>query len=102
MLPFRYSQVGVFEGDIPVGISGIWIGNKLWCGKYCEIDHVVVRSSHRSQGIGKLLFDFMKRMAKEEGCLSLGLDSFTHNQKSHKFFFKEGFAIEGYHFVHEL
>jgi GNAT superfamily N-acetyltransferase len=102
MIPFRYSQVGVFEGKKQIGMAGVWIGHKFWCGKYLEIDHVIVLESHRSQGIGKLIFDFMKNMAREEECHSLGLDSFTHNNRSHKMFFKEDFVIKGYHFVHAL
>ena len=102
MIPSRYSQVGVFEGDKKIGMAGVWIGHKFWCGKFLEIDHVIVLDSYRSQGIGKLIFEFMKNMAREEGCLSLGLDSFTHNHRSHKMFFKEDFVIKGYHFVHAL
>ena len=37
MLPHNYFQVGAFKGDECIGISGVWIGNKLWCGKYLEI-----------------------------------------------------------------
>ena len=102
MTPFRYSQVGVFDGSKQIGMAGVWIGHKFWCGKYLEIDHVVVLESYRSQGIGRLIFDFMKNMAREEGCHSLGLDSFTHNHRSHKMFFKEDFVVKGYHFVHVL
>ena len=102
MMPYRYSQVGVFEDKKPIGLAGIWIGNKFWCGKYLEIDHVIVLESYRSQGIGKLVFDFVKNVAREEGWLSIGLDSFTHNHRSHKMFFKEDFVIKGYHFVYTL
>mgnify|MGYP001200853741 FL=1 len=102
MLPHNYFQVGAFKGDECIGISGVWIGNKLWCGKYLEIDHIVVRSGARSEGVGRLLVDFLKQLALEENCASLGLDSFTFNHQSHKFFFKEGFEIKGFHFVNIL
>ena len=61
MLPHNYGQVGVFEGDICLGLSGFWIGTKLWCGKYLELDNIVVSKTQRSQGIGKLLFDFLHK-----------------------------------------
>ena len=102
MLPHNYFQIGVFEEDECIGISGAWIGNKLWCGKYLEVDHIIVCSKHRSSGAGRLLLNFLKKIAQEEKCASLGLDSFTHNSQSHKFFFKEGFEIKGYHFVQVL
>lgn len=100
MLPNnKYSQIAVFEGEKCLGISGIWIGTKLWCGKYLEIDNLVVSSKYRSKGVGKLLFDFISIIAKEEGCSMVSLDSYTANFKAHKFFYNEGFGPKGFHFV---
>ena len=102
MLPYNYGQVGVFEGDICLGLSGFWIGTKLWCGKYLELDNIVVSKTQRSQGIGKLLFDFLHKKALENDCTMLSLDSYTTNFKAHKFFYKEGFAPKGFHFINIL
>ena len=99
MLPCRYGQVAAFEEDECVAICGFWIGNKLWIGKYLELDNIVVRASHRSQGVGKLMFDFLERKAVEQQCKMLSLDSYTSNFKAHKFFYNEGFAPKGFHFV---
>jgi len=102
MLPHNYGQVGVFEGDICLGLSGFWIGTKLWCGKYLELDNIVVSKTQRSQGIGKLMFDFLHKKALENECTMLSLDSYTTNFKAHKFFYKEGFAPKGFHFINIL
>jgi len=102
MLPHNYGQVGVFDGDICLGLSGFWIGTKLWCGKYLELDNIVVSKTQRSQGIGKLLFDFLHKKALENDCTMLSLDSYTTNFKAHKFFYKEGFAPKGFHFINIL
>ena len=102
MLPHNYGQVGVFEGDICLGLSGFWIGTKLWCGKYLELDNIVVSKTQRSQGIGKLLFDFLHKKALENDCTMLSLDSYTTNFNAHKFFYKEGFAPKGFHFINRL
>jgi GNAT superfamily N-acetyltransferase len=99
MLPCRYGQVGVFEEEECIAISGFWIGNKLWIGKYLELDNIIVRASHRSQGVGKLMFDFLERKAFEQQCKMLSLDSYTSNFKAHKFFYNEGYAPKGFHFV---
>jgi GNAT superfamily N-acetyltransferase len=99
MLPCRYGQVAAFEEDECVAICGFWIGNKLWIGKYLELDNIVVRASHRSQGVGKLMFDFLERKAVEQQCKMLSLDSYTSNFKAHKFFYNEGYAPKGFHFV---
>ena len=103
MLPNnRYGQVAVFDGKNCVGISGFWIGTKLWCGKYLEIDNLVVSSRYRSKGAGKLLFDYLTKKAKEEGCSMMALDSYTSNFKAHKFFYNEGFGPKGFHFIRIL
>jgi len=99
MLPCRYGQVAVFEEEECIAICGFWLGNKLWIGKYLELDNIVVRSSHRSQGVGKLMFDFLERKAIEHGCKMLSLDSYTSNFKAHKFFYNEGYVPKGFHFV---
>ena len=91
MLPHNYGQVGVFEGDICLGLSGFWIGTKLWCGKYLELDNIVVSKTQRSQGIGKLLFDFLHKKALENECTMLSLDSYTTNFNAHKFFYNNNF-----------
>ena len=54
MLPHNYIQIGVFENDICLGITGCWSATKLWTGKYLEIDNFVVNPEYRSKGIGKI------------------------------------------------
>jgi GNAT superfamily N-acetyltransferase len=102
MLPHNYGQVGVFENEDCLGISGFWIGNKLWCGKYLELDNIVVSEEHRSKGVGKLIFDFLAKKAQEHNCTMMALDSYTSNFKAHKFFYNEGFAPRGFHFINIL
>ena len=92
----------IFEGDDCLGIAGYWIGTKLWCGKYLEIDNMVVSSKFRSRGVGKLIFNYLNEKAKEEGCSMMALDSYTANFKAHKFFYNEGFGPKGFHFIRIL
>ena len=102
MLQHNYGQVAVFDDEICIGISGFWIGTKLWCGKYLELDNIVVLEKYRSKGVGKLLFDFLHKKAVEHDCTMLSLDSYTHNFKAHKFFYNQGFSPKGFHFINIL
>ena len=103
MLPNnRYGQVAIFDGDTCVGVSGYWIGTKLWCGKYLEIDNLVVSAKVRSKGVGKMIFDYLAEKAQQEECSMVSLDSYTSNFKAHKFFYNEGFAPKGFHFINIL
>lgn len=102
MIPHRYGQVAVFDGSECLGLSGYWLGTKLWCGKYLELDNVVVASAHRSKGIGKLIFDYLLEKGEKEGVTMLALDSYTANFKAHKFFYNEGYAPRAFHFIRIL
>jgi hypothetical protein len=65
MLPNnRYGQIAVFEGEECLGLTGFWIGTKLWCGKYLEIDNLVVSTNHRSKGAGCLIISLSKPKKK--------------------------------------
>jgi GNAT superfamily N-acetyltransferase len=102
MIPHNYSQLTVFDQDICVGISGFWLGHKLWCDQYLELDNVVVHSDYRSRGIGKLIVNYLTEKGIQEGCSMLALDSYTDNFAAHKFFYNEGFVPRGFHFIKKL
>ena len=86
MLPHNYGQVAVFEGEECLGISGFWIGKKLWCGKYLELDNIVVSAKHRSRGVGKLIFDYLADQHRQRlFCLFHTNSSHSHNQQMKKF-----------------
>jgi len=102
MIPHNYGQMVVMDGDTIAGLTGYWIGSKLWCGKYMELDNVVVAEKYRRKGVGKMLFDHMEQWAKEEGCTMLALDSYTTNFKAHRFFYGQGYGPKGFHFVNIL
>lgn len=99
MLGNNYSQLIVIDEGQIIGLTGVWIGSKLWCGKYMELDNVVVSETYRSKGIGKLLFDEANKIASAEKVSMISLDSYTTNFKAHKFFYNEGFSPKGFHFV---
>ena len=102
MLPANYGQVAVFENGTCLGISGYWVGTKLWCGKYIELDNVVVHPQHRSRGIGKILSDYLEAKATSLSCTILVLDAYTHNFGAHRFYYNQGFGPKGFHFVKVL
>ena len=103
MLPNNhYGQIAVFEGETCLGLTGYWIGTKLWCGKYLEIDNLIVSEKQRSTGVGKQMFDYLAAKATQENCTMMALDSYTSNFKAHKFFYNQSFAPKGFHFIRVL
>ncbi len=99
MIPHNYKQIAVFENEICVALTGFWTGTKLWSGKYIEIDNFIVHPNHRMKGLGKLMTDYIDAKAKELGCTMIVLDAFTGNFKAHRFYYNQGYAPKGFHFV---
>lgn len=99
MLPNNYKQVVAFENETSVGLSGFWVGTKLWCGKYLELDNVIIHPNHRSKGIGKVLTEYLNQKAIDLGCKVVALDAYTNNFQAHKFYYNLGFVPKGFHFV---
>ncbi|GAA4128203.1 hypothetical protein GCM10022250_16730 [Flavobacterium chungbukense] len=99
MIPHNYTQIAVFEKEVCLGLTGCWSATKLWTGKYLEIDNFVVNPDYRSRGIGKLLTDYVEKKALDLNCSSIVLDAFTGNFGAHRFYYNQGYAPKGFHFV---
>jgi diamine N-acetyltransferase len=85
-----------------LGVVGLWFFPRVWCGLQADIDNFVVDKNARSQGVGKKLIDQCLDCAKQNRATLATLDTFVDNKDSHRFYFREGFTIWGYHFVKEL
>ncbi len=99
MMPHNYAQLAVFDGATCIGLTGFWIGTKLWSGKYIEIDNFIVHPNYRKKGVGKMMTDYLDQKAKELDCTMIVLDAFTGNFKAHRFYYNQGYSPKGFHFV---
>lgn len=102
MLPLRYGQVHVVEENVCIGLAGFWINTKLWCGKYLELDNVIVSKEHRSKGIGRIITEYLVEKARENDCNMAVLDAYTTNFGAQKFYMNLGFIPKGFHFIKYL
>lgn len=99
MIPHNYHQLAVFKDDECIAISGYWIGRKLWCGLYLELDNVVVKESARGTGAGKLMEQYLNEKAAKLGANIMVLDAYSNNFKAHRFYYNQGYAPRGFHFI---
>ena len=95
----HYELIGAFVSDTLVGVAGAWVATKIWCGRYLEIDNLVVATEQRTAGIGSLLIHRLEILAREHGCNIVVLDSYTANHPSHRLYHRLGFEIWGFHFA---
>jgi ribosomal protein S18 acetylase RimI-like enzyme len=99
MLKANYQQVIVTKNNKTIALTGVWIGTKLWSGKYIEIDSFVVHEDFRGQKIGDILIKEVHKIAEKEGANQIVLDAFTTNFTAGKFYINHGFQPKGFHFV---
>jgi GNAT superfamily N-acetyltransferase len=97
-----YMQTAVFEGDAVVAVAGYRFMEMLYAGKTLYVDDLNTDETRRSHGHGKILMDWLKREAKERGCVQLQLDSGVQREQTHRFYFREGLTINCHHFRIEL
>ncbi|EGF90555.1 acetyltransferase GNAT family protein [Asticcacaulis biprosthecium C19] len=88
----------VEDAGAVVACAGFRVHEWLVSGKILYVDDLVTIDEARSKGYGKNLLNWMKDLAREEGCAQLRLDSGTHRTQAHKFYFREGLTIQAFHF----
>jgi GNAT superfamily N-acetyltransferase len=102
MLTYGYRCIGAFVDGKLVGVAGFWIGSRFYCGKYIDVDNVVVDEAYRSRGIGGRMMRWLEEYGVGIGCKVCVLDSYVTLAGAHKFYFREGYHILGYHFSKKL
>jgi GNAT superfamily N-acetyltransferase len=98
----HYFMIGAFIENQMVGLAGVWIATKIWCGKYLEIDHLVTHLDYRNKGIATKMMDHLEKIAVDHQCNITVLDSYTANFESHRLYHKKHYEIWGFHFIKKL
>ena len=94
----NYKCFGLFKNDKLIGVSSGWVTVRLYSGKQLEIDNFIIDFSIQSNGFGKLFISEIKSWAKANNCKTIELNTYVQNDRSHKFYFNQGFRILGFHF----
>lgn len=76
--------------------------NMLYCGRLIYIDDLVADERVRSRGYGAQLIARIKDEARALGCSEVQLISRVTREQAHRFYFREGFGIECFHFRTQL
>ncbi len=89
------------EGEVRA-VATYRIMDMLYCGRLLYIDDLVSDERERSRGYGAALMAYFKEQAKAQGCSEVQLISRTTREQAHRFYFREGFGIECFHFRSRL
>jgi GNAT superfamily N-acetyltransferase len=66
------------------------------------VDDLVTASDRRGQGAGAALLGELESRARDAGCRVLDLDSGADREDAHRFYFRQGMVIRGFHFIRRL
>ncbi len=85
-----------------VTVAGFRVQKMLASGLTLYVDDLVTAAAARSQGHGKTMLDWLMAYAREQRCATFSLDSGTHRQEAHAFYFREGMRVTSFHFARRL
>jgi GNAT superfamily N-acetyltransferase len=96
----RYTAV--YHDDRCMAVAGWRLVATTVALRKLYVDDLVTTSEHRGEGFGAALLSELERRAREAGCRVLDLDSGTDREDAHRFYFREGMVIRGFHFIRRL
>jgi GNAT superfamily N-acetyltransferase len=65
---------------------------------FAVIEYVVIDEKRRGRGIGKLLMEHCRKLAKEAGCYKIMLTSDKRRERAHKFYESLGYEASAHGF----
>jgi GNAT superfamily N-acetyltransferase len=89
------------EGAV-VAVAGFRVMEVLATGRTLYVDDLVTDETRRSRGHGKTMLDWLQAYARDAGCATFSLDSGTHRQEAHAFYFRERMRVTSFHFAKKL
>jgi GNAT superfamily N-acetyltransferase len=97
-----YHLVAGVEDGVVRAVAGFRLMEMLYCGRILYVDDLITDEAARSAGWGARLLEWLRWRAAGEGCDELHLDSGTHRNRAHSFYFREGMTITAFHFAEQL
>lgn len=90
--------LALLDENVVRAVATYRIMNMLYCGSLVYVDDLVVDERVRSRGHGAKLIARIKDDGRALGCSEIQLISRVTREQAHRFYFREGFGIECFHF----
>lgn len=86
------------DGGVVRAVGTYRMMDMLYRGKLMYVDDLVTDETVRSRGYGSRMIERLREEARASGCNEIQLISRTVREQAHRFYFREGFGIECFHF----
>ena len=98
----RFHLAALSDDGVVRAVAGYRVMEMLFCGRMMYIDDLVTDERVRSRGYGKALVEWLKAEARRLACTEVQLISRVTREEAHRFYFREDFGIEAFHFRAKL
>ncbi len=92
-----YQIIAIEEDSEFVACIGLRFLITLACGKVLYIDDFITKEKARGKGYGKILLEHVIKIAKEQLCQAVHLDTGYNMHAAHKVYLKQGFEFYCHH-----
>ena len=92
----------LYDAGRCMAFAGYRVQTMLAHGRFLYVDDLVTDENLRGKGYGARLLDWLSAEARDAGCSGLQLDSGTHRQEAHAFYFGRGLRVTSFHFARKL
>lgn len=99
---YRLMYIKDQETNNIASICGFRITHYLYTGKTLYIDDLCTLPFARGRGHGGALLDWIRKLAIEEKCDVVSLDSGYTRNTAHRLYLNSGFELGSHHFVMKL
>lgn len=97
-----FRLAGAFGAGEVYAVAGYRVSENLFRGCHLYVDDLVTAEHLRSQGVGKLLLEWLIAEARRKKCQHLVLDSGVQRFAAHRFYLRHGMSITAHHFTMEV
>lgn len=97
-----YRLAALLDDDVVRAVAGYRAHGTLYAGRVLMLDELVSDETARSSGHGARMMAWLRDEGRALGCAELHLLSRTVRERAHRFYFREGMAIQCFHFAATL
>jgi len=97
-----YRLTSLEDQGAVAAVAGFRMMEVLATGRTLYVDDLVTDTALRSRGHGKAILNWLEAYARSAGCETFSLDSGTHRQEAHAFYFRERMRVTSFHFAKKL
>ena len=93
-----FKLAAVVEAGTVRAVAGYRFMRMLYCDTILYVDDLVTDEASRSEGHGHQLLEWLEAEGRAHGCTEIQLISRVVREQAHRFYFRERFGIECFHF----